>query len=195
MDLTTSNSGIKICIVCAMEDEARQFSRALRKYPAPATVSIDVVQTGIGPTRVCAALTNILHTRPDGILIFGTAAGLDESLDAGDTVLYVDVVSETGKNFSTSVRLTDYLAAVLKPLTPRRGAGRTSNTPVCTPAAKAHLHESTGSQCVDMESATVATFAHWHNIPIAAVRVVVDSASETIPSAALAGMQEDGRAN
>ena len=176
-----------------MVDESRQFLRALAKFPPPSEISIEVIQTGIGANRVRASLEATLSLPPDALIVFGTAAGLDSSLQPGDTVFYREVAGQNGSVLGTSETLTDYLDTILMPLRPRRGNGVTVGVPVCSASEKAELQASTEGQCVDMESLTFADFAQQHEIPLAVLRVVVDPATQTIPSAALAGMHEDGR--
>jgi hypothetical protein len=67
---------------------------------------------------------------------------------------------------------------------------------VCEPLAfaseKRELHEKTGALIVDMESHVVARTAAQHGVPVAAIRVVVDPVTRTIPRSALAGTRSDG---
>jgi len=67
---------------------------------------------------------------------------------------------------------------------------------VCEPLAfaseKQELHEKTGALIVDMESHVVARAAAEHGVPVAAIRVVVDPVTRTIPRSALAGTRSDG---
>ena len=190
---TSLTGEIRICIVCAMVDESRQFLRVLPKFLPRSEISLNVVQTGIGPSSVQAKLEAALTSEPDALIVFGTAAGLDNSLKPGDAMLYAEVFNENNDKLTTSRTLTDYLATILMPLNPRRGVGVTVEKPVCSTRDKAALREATDSQCVDMETMVLARAAHKRGIPLAVLRVVVDPASQTIPSAALAGMGDNGR--
>jgi hypothetical protein len=59
----------------------------------------------------------------------------------------------------------------------------TRATPVAATDAKAELFRRTGAVAVDMESAAVAEIAVAHELPFMAIRVVVDTAHDTLPDA------------
>jgi adenosylhomocysteine nucleosidase len=63
---------------------------------------------------------------------------------------------------------------------------------VAHPAAKRALHLSTGALAVDNESHVVANIAAAHGLAMAAIRVILDSASSVLPGAALAAMRANG---
>src|SRR2546422_286712 len=64
--------------------------------------------------------------------------------------------------------------------------------PLAFASEKQELHEKTGALIVDMESHVVARAAAQHGVPVAAIRVVVDPVTRTIPRSALAGTRPDG---
>jgi hypothetical protein len=64
--------------------------------------------------------------------------------------------------------------------------------PVTHPEAKHALHERTGALAVDMESHIVARVAAAHGLPVAAIRVITDSAARELPKSALAAMRANG---
>src|SRR5437764_554422 len=64
--------------------------------------------------------------------------------------------------------------------------------PIAHSSAKSTLHRETGAIAVDMESHVVARAAAQHDVPLAAIRVVVDPVERTIPRSALAGTRSDG---
>src|SRR5262249_17149324 len=57
---------------------------------------------------------------------------------------------------------------------------------------KAELFRTTGAVAVDMESAAVAEVAEQHGLPFLAVRVVVDSAADSLPRAVTPGADSEG---
>ncbi len=61
-----------------------------------------------------------------------------------------------------------------------------------TAAEKAALYAATGALAVDMESHIAARVAERHGLPFAAIRTISDAANETLPPAALVGMNPDG---
>src|SRR5262249_24186564 len=81
-------------------------------------------------------------------------------------------------------------------LAARLSAARAGNlagvdAPVLSPAAKQALAAG-GALAVDMESHIAARLAAAHDLPFAALRVICDPTERAIPSAAIAGMREDG---
>jgi hypothetical protein len=57
---------------------------------------------------------------------------------------------------------------------------------------KAELHRKTGAAIVDMESHVVARIAVARGLPFTVLRVVADSADQSLPPAAVNGMKPDG---
>jgi hypothetical protein len=57
---------------------------------------------------------------------------------------------------------------------------------------KAALHRSSGALAVDMESHIAGAIAAAQGLPFAVCRAIVDPARRTLPSAATAGLRDDG---
>jgi hopanoid-associated phosphorylase len=125
-----------------------------------------------------------------GIVSFGIAGGLRPGLHPGALVVASAIIDISGERFPTcpawSARLLQSLPdAVHAPI-----AG--AQAPVAHPAVKHLLHKKTGAAIVDMESHLAARLAAKHDIPFVALRVVCDPAHRALPTAALAGMRDDG---
>jgi adenosylhomocysteine nucleosidase len=74
------------------------------------------------------------------------------------------------------------VAAALQPHAPvNAGALLTSALPVSDARLKARLFQDTGAVAVDMESAAVAQVAAEHQLPFVTLRVIVDTASVSLP--------------
>ncbi|CAN5366792.1 hypothetical protein BH09PSE3_BH09PSE3_14640 [soil metagenome] len=110
------------------------------------------------------------------ILSSGIAGAVAPGLMAGDIVIDGDY------------------ADALRPFFPDARFGKIlgSDAIVATVSAKNALHAETGALAVDMESHIAARVAARHRLPFAALRVISDTASETLPPAALIGMRPDG---
>lgn len=65
-------------------------------------------------------------------------------------------------------------------------------TLVTTPAAKAALHARTGAHAVDTESHIAARVAARHGLPLAAIRIVSDTAAQALHPAFAHAMRPDG---
>src|SRR4029079_4828084 len=59
--------------------------------------------------------------------------------------------------------------------------------------SKAALRRATGAAAVDMESHIAAHYADENSLPFAALRVVADPASRTLPEVAVAALKSDGK--
>lgn len=125
----------------------------------------------------------------DGIISIGCAGGLDPSLHAGDCLL-PDAVQTPEGLIDTDAHWRDALRHML----PYAGAGVLAGVaaPCCSVADKERLWR-LGARAVDMESHRAALAARRLGTPFVALRVVLDPAGRSVPSCALAGMN-DGRA-
>jgi hopanoid-associated phosphorylase len=130
-----------------------------------------------------------------GIISFGTAGGLAPDLAPG-AVIVADAVEGPLGRFATDLRWSDRLAAALAatPIGTRlhRGLLAGVTTPLTGAQDKAVLHRSNGALAVDMESHIAGAIAASHGVPFTVCRAIVDPAWRTLPSAATAGLRDDG---
>jgi hopanoid-associated phosphorylase len=130
-----------------------------------------------------------------GIISFGTAGGLAPDLEPG-VVIVADAVQGPLGRFATDLRWSERLAAALAgtPLGARlhRGLLAGVTAPLTGAHDKAVLHRSSGALAVDMESHIAGAIAAAHGVPFAVCRAIVDPAWRTLPSAATAGLRDDG---
>ena len=125
----------------------------------------------------------------DGLLSCGIAGGLAPDLAPGALVLGRKVRSAQGLLAASDV-FCDHLAARLPDAV--AGIVAAADTVIDDAVTKRSLHKSYGALCVDMESWGLARAALDGGVPFAVLRVVADPAQRTLPSAALAGMDEQG---
>lgn len=130
-----------------------------------------------------------------GIVSFGTAGGLAPDLQPG-ALIVADAVEGPFGRVETDRAWADRLAAALAvgPLAARlrRGSMAAVTAPLISAADKSALHRSTGALAVDMESHIAGASAAAHGVPFAVCRAIVDPAWRTLPSAATAGLRDDG---
>ncbi|NPT37182.1 phosphorylase [Paraburkholderia xenovorans] len=130
-----------------------------------------------------------------GIVSFGTAGGLAPDLQPG-SVIVADAVEGPFGRLPTDRRWADRLAAALAvgPLSGRvrRGLMAAVAAPLVSAGDKDVLHRSNGALAVDMESHIAGAKAAAHGVPFAVCRAIVDPAWRTLPSAATAGLRDDG---
>jgi hopanoid-associated phosphorylase len=130
-----------------------------------------------------------------GIISFGTAGGLAPDLEPGSLIVADAVVGPLGRaetdrqwaNTLAAAMTTGPLAACL-----RRGLMAAVAAPLVSAEDKRALHRSTGALAVDMESHIAGATAAAHGLPFAVCRAIVDPAWRTLPSAATAGLRDDG---
>jgi hopanoid-associated phosphorylase len=127
----------------------------------------------------------IAANRPSGLLSMGLAGGLAPDLPVGQLVIGTSVGTRPADTEWTAHLLAANPGAVSGPVT-----GVTS--PAASVAEKAALHAATGAIAVDMESHIVAEVAAAHGLPFAILRIVGDSAAETLPAAARVPLRPDG---
>jgi hopanoid-associated phosphorylase len=130
-----------------------------------------------------------------GIVSFGTAGGLAPDLAPG-TLIIADAVDGPSGRLATDPQWSARLAAALaaSPLAGqlRRGLMAAVGAPLISAADKQTLHRSNGALAVDMESHIAGAMAAAHGLPFTVCRAIVDPAWRTLPSAATAGLRDDG---
>ncbi|WP_250436367.1 phosphorylase [Caballeronia sp. ATUFL_F2_KS9A] len=141
------------------------------------------------------ALSDALTRGCSGIVSFGTAGGLAPDLKPGALIVADSVCGPFGElhtDAAWSARIVDAFAGTPVERVTRRGKTAGVTAPVKTEAEKRSLHSSTGALAVDMESHIAGAIATARGLPFAVCRAVVDPAWRTLPTAATAGLRDDG---
>ena len=120
----------------------------------------------------------------------GICGGLAPTLGVGGIVI-ADAVVANDRRIPVDTRWADELASRLPHAA--RGAIAGSDAIVATVADKAALQRATGALAADMESHVAAQVAVAHGLPFAALRVVSDTADQSLPPAAARALGPDGR--
>lgn len=124
-----------------------------------------------------------------GLISFGVAGGLVPYLRPGMCVVASTIFHDENQ-FHTDRSWSQNLLELI-PNAVHGGIVGVSS-PVADPDAKGALHTTTGSVAVDMESHIVAGMAAKHGLPVAAIRVISDSATCALPRSALAALRPNG---
>ncbi|MGN6666372.1 MAG: phosphorylase [Trinickia sp.] len=147
------------------------------------------------PDRLERALERALARGAVGVLSFGTSGGLAPGLMPGSIVIADAIEGPMGRQ-STDAPWTERIFRALRAALPanriERGTMAAVAAPVVTEQQKQALHRATGALAVDMESHVAARHAHARGLPFAVCRTIVDPAWRTLPSAAAAGLRDDG---
>ncbi len=191
-----SGSGVKVTgVVAALPAEAR-CARDGRSHASERAPELLVRVSGIGGERAARAARQLLEAGAEALLCFGVGGALDPALRCGDIVLATEVLSAAGGDSAPSIAaaklsriptapewrqgLLDRLAG-LGPV--HVGAVVTSDELIDTAERKQQLFRQSGAVAVDMESAAVARLAQQRNVPFMALRVIADTAQDSLPSA------------
>ena len=142
--------------------------------------------------RLASLIAQSLVDGPLGIISFGIAGGLRPGLASGTIVVGTSVV-HGGKTYLADVPWSDRLFEALPKA--ESGAIAGSTTIVAEPDQKRALYMSTGAFATDMESHVVARIAAKYQVPFAVLRVIADSSSQRLPTAAVNGLNPDGTPN
>jgi adenosylhomocysteine nucleosidase len=140
---------------------------------------------GHGDVLRTRLVTEIAASRPSGLLSIGLAGGLAPHLAVGQIIIGSTVGAHAADRDWATRLLAANPGAVSGPV-----AGVAS--PAASTAEKAALHAATGAIAVDMESHIVAEVAAAHGLPFAILRVIGDSAADTLPAAARVPLRPDG---
>ena len=180
----------KLGIVCGLLFEVAILERAIRNLnPGPAPL---VMCSGPGLVRARETTVRLAKQGADALMSFGIAGGLDPSLKTGAVVVVTGVTggSVPPCDATWAARLYE---AFNKGFDVRRAPLAMAQDVLATPADKAAAFRASAAAATDMESYGIADAAAVKGIPFAALRVVCDTADETIPPAATAAMADDGR--
>lgn len=157
-----------VLVVCGLIREARLARRLVPEA--------DILIGGGQSTRLRAELTERARAHRGTILSVGIAGGLDPELTPGCIVIDGD----PGTLARLALALPD---AKIGKVIGQDGIA-------ANPEMKRKL--AVQAVAVDMESHIAADVASAHGLPFGAVRVISDTADETLPPAALVGMRPDG---
>lgn len=177
----------QVGVVTGMVAEARCL-------PRPVAVGSSAFLCSGGDARSAAACARrLLAEGADGLLSFGLAGGLDPALRAGAVVLAEGVIGPNGERWPADRAWRDALVAIPGPDSLIMGDVAGSDRPLVSASEKAELFAATHAYAVDMESHAVARVAVENDVPFAVLRAVADTATRTLPRAALSGIGADGR--
>jgi adenosylhomocysteine nucleosidase len=176
-------------VVAALRAEARTLGSPIRRGDGQLALGDGtlIAISGIGCAAAAAAARVLVDAGAGALVSWGMAGGLDPTLPAGTICLPNSVISRTGDCFDTDHHWRELLGAAIAAR--RRvvdGKLLTNPVPIEDVAAKAVAFRETGAAAVDMESLAVAEVAANHGVPFIAVRVIVDTAGDTLPGAVLA---------
>ena len=172
---------MKLGIITGIAMEAKLLERFVSQ-----TLMVDYA--GLDPSAPHRAAEKMIADGATALLSFGLAGGLNPAVSPGAVVIPAEVRGE--KKIPCDLAWTKRLATAMQ-----QTPSLLAHAPVvlATAEAKAALFAATGGAAADMESYGIAETAIVHGLPFAALRVVADTAADTIPSTALKSLDNAGR--
>ena len=189
-----SGSDAKITgIVAALPAEARCASGG-RSHGDDGARRLLVRVSGIGGERAARAAQALLEAGAEALLCFGLGGALDPALRCGDIVLATAVLT-VGSGDPDARGDSPGLARIATGGEWRAGLARrlaglgrihlgtvlSSTELVSSARRKQQLFTQSGALAVDMESAAVGRVALQHKVPFMALRVIADTAQDSLP--------------
>ena len=176
-------------VVAALNAEARTLGALRRRGDGlgVTTEGVLVAVSGIGGSPAADAAERLADAGATSLVSWGLAGGLDPSLAAG-TICLPEFITAAGSTvFSTDHHWRELVAAAIAARrTVVNGALFSSERSIDAVVAKAAAFRETGAAAVDMESHAIAAVAAARALPFIAVRVIVDTAGDSLPDAVLA---------
>lgn len=171
--------------VCGMQSEAVILRRALKASVNPQRI----LCYGPGQKAAREAALELAERGCSTLISTGIAGGLDPALEAGDLVVAEHVCMPGHDAWVCDDEITSWFAE--RTGAQHRGGVWSVEAAISTTGSKAEL-ATQGWLAVDMESAGVASVAAEKGGRFACLRVIADTATDSIPPVALKGLDDKG---
>ena len=185
-------------IFCAMKTEAKPFVEVLEDAEVKKrgrvlihTGSIDGHQivlacNAVGPVKAAAAASLLIEDYgATNLIVSGTAGGIDNSLEIGDTVVATETVYHDRDNaevYLSDAKLLERCRVNLEQQPPGHPVcfGRiATGKDFLKQSMRAPIIERLNPLCVEMESAAIAEVCQKFDVPYLAVRTVSDTEAKS----------------
>lgn len=176
-------------VVAALAAEARALGRTQPRGEGLAVLADGnlLAVSGMGTQAARSAAQRLIDAGATSLVSWGLAGGLDPDLEAGAVCVPREIIAANGNRLRTARPWQESLASAVSAA--RRVGGDallTAERALETVAEKSAARRATGACAVDMESSAVAQVAEAHGVPFIAVRVIVDTAGDSVPRAVAA---------
>lgn len=173
-------------IVTGLELESKLCQKAFTAKSETRPLIACAAGTVEGAEQAAKSLIDQGVTR---LMSFGVCGGLAAGIITGDLILPSSVMMN-GEilpiNSNWHAKVSQQLPYV------KTGPIVSVSIAVTTPEGKAALHKTSQAIAVDVESFTVVKTALAHNLPTLIIRAVLDPANQSLPPAALGGVNDKG---
>jgi adenosylhomocysteine nucleosidase len=176
-------------VVAALDAEARTLGPLSKRedglwLTAEGTL---VAVSGVGHMAAADSARALIEAGATALVSWGMAGGLDPELLAGAVCLPSVVISAEGAHFATDPHWRELVrSAIHGHRTVVHGTLLTTLHAIDRVDAKRTAFRETGAVAVDMESTAIAAVAATRGVPFLAIRVIVDSAADSLPPSVVA---------
>lgn len=153
-----------------------------------------MILSGVGAWNAHHAARKLLRHGVVGLVSWGSAGSLTDTLHPGHLVIPESVLGATGDVYTADAEWRGRLIAALSGTLPLAGGTLTESLSMMAhPGDKLALNTSTKAIAVDMESAAIAAVARHSEVPFMAIRAIADTASMTLPRSVSLSVNSSGR--
>ncbi|MES1928478.1 hopanoid-associated phosphorylase [Salinisphaera dokdonensis CL-ES53] len=179
-------------IVATLPAEARALARLRLRGRALLAGGGQVALSGLGAARAEATARMLVAEGVNGLISWGSAAGLVPALAPGDLLLPHVVRGRDGVRYECSPDWLLEIAHASEGLRVRHGLLAESPGALIDLGAKHALQHASDAVASDMESVAIARVAADFDLPFIAIRAVADDATMILPPVIHAALDEDG---
>ena len=173
-------------IVTGLELEKQLCLKAYKAIAKDSPLIICAAGTIEGAER---AAKDLIDQGASHLISFGLCGGLATDIETGDLIMPKTVMMES----ETLSLNSDWFEKISGDLPyAKTGTLISVREAVTSPQAKALLHEQSGAMAVDVESFAVMQVAKAHNLPGLILRAVLDPVHQSLPEAAVSGVNANG---
>ncbi len=142
--------------------------------------------SGIGHDRALHAAALLIKQGAEALVSWGVAGGLNEGLHSGDIIIADKIISNDNE-YPCSAHWQEQCLIHLSSDSYRIVSSSIySDEIICSsPRDKVKLHQQSGADAVDMESAAIAGLAKEMELDFIAIRTICDEAIAAIPAAVI----------
>ena len=178
-----------VALITGMQMEAQCLDALTRYLPLEQRPYIHCA--GPGPVRATIACQYIEQRIISGIVSIGVAGGLDPELVAGTLLVPAAIINSDHQLMETDANWCANFSAAL-PSKPPSTLQIGTDVAITNSKEKERLFREYKAHAVDMESHILGEYAKERGVPFIVIRSVADTAKDTIPEAALAGLGVTG---
>lgn len=173
-------------IVTGLELETKLCLEAFKDAGRPAPLIACAAGTAKGARRAAQQLINSGATR---LISLGVCGGLAPDIKSGDLILPKNIIMND-ETLATDTRWIDELKETVPNI--QTGPMVSVHTAIDTIDGKAQLYQRSRALAVDVESFAVVKAAQNNGLTAIVIRAVLDPAAQSLPSAALNGVNDKG---